>query len=159
MEGGSFQTPVHGSYFITYFDFVWMLGSIFNIQYRVAVEYGYHPAPVLHTILGYQASGTSRRQLFSLEYSHRSPGSYECTHLGLGRPSDTARAPDPRPEIIYTSPQSDFLSSGYEIITTCGGKSSKGLYERLHAHRYCHIVGLLMPRLSEDYRAFEILHS
>ena len=89
------------------------------------------PAPVSHTILGYRASGTSRRQLFSPEYSHRSPGSYECTHLGLGRLSDTARAPDPRPEIIYTSPQSDFLSSGYEIITTRGRKSSKGLYERL----------------------------
>ena len=103
--------------------------SIFNIGLRLNMDIT--PAPVSHTILGYRASGTSRRQLFSPEYSHRSPGSYECTHLGLGRLSDTARAPDPRLEIIYTSPQSDFLSSGYEIITTCGGKSSKGLYERL----------------------------
>ena len=112
----------------------------FAVQYQyqyglIDIEYGYHPCTgfVRHSRLPSQQYLTrpARRQLFSPEYSHRSPGSYERTHPGLGRLSDTPRAPDPRPEIIYTSPQSDFLSSGYEIITMCGRKSSKGLYERL----------------------------
>ena len=32
VESKCLYTPVHGSYFITYFDFVWRLGLIFNIQ-------------------------------------------------------------------------------------------------------------------------------